>query len=403
MLPRVLLITDAQVARAGRGNSEALVRLFDRYPADKLLIAQTEGHIKPEALRLSCLGYHRWTVPWDRLLSTRLQGFAQIAKVLAFALGWRYWLGQARALAPEAIVTLCQNSGWLLAVRLARELDVPLHIIVHDGPQHFELTKPLIGNFMKRFFIAACHQASSRWSICAELDAHLTELTGVSGQIMLTIRAANDETWLPAQETSERNDAIYFGGLNSPSVLNLLQELGKAMYGFGGRLKVFGAVSPSIQSLPVWKMRSFEFQGSFADRDTFLADCRRQAALLFLPFHFGDSDMEFSFPSKLIDYTLAGLPILVQAPALSPIGKWCRANPAAVEFVDSPDSDTMRLALGRIVSSLEHRQSLATSALAAGARDFAQEPNWQAFQAALCASSATNGGTLHKDVPESAF
>lgn len=394
-LPRLLLISNEPVARGLRGNSEALVRLFDRYPADLLMIAQTQGKLPPVEKRLPCLGYHLLTVPWDRLTSTRLNNAAQVAKVAAFGHGCRQWRAAARALAPDAIVALCQNNGWLLASRLARDLDVPLHLIVHDGPQHFQLYRPMIGPFMKRSFRAACRQASSRWSICAELDAHLTEMTGVPGQVMLPLRAADDVILPPAPETSERKDAIYFGGTNSPSVLTQLQALGKTMTASGGRLQVFGGVSPLIQSLSDWKNRSFDFGGSFPDRNVFLELCRQRAAFLFLPFPFGETNMEFSFPSKLIDYTVAGLPILVQAPAASPIGKWCLANPSAVEFVDSPSEDAVRPAVSRIMSSPEHRQSLAVGALAAGARDFAHQPNWQAFQTALLESVA-QGRIVHQ-------
>lgn len=402
-LPHILVIADEPIVRTLRGNSEALIRLLDRYPADLLTIAQTQGNLQREELRLFCLGYYRWTVPWDRLFFTRLRGLAQVAKIVTYKLSWHRFLGAARRLAPDAIVTLAQNNGWLLAARLARELDVPLHIIVHDGPEHFQLTRPLIGPFMKKEFIAACQQAHSRWSICAELDAHLTEMTGVPGQVMLPLLAADDVIWPPALETAARRDAIYFGGINSASVLTLLQSVGDAMSSSGGNLRVFGGVSPSIQSLPEWEKRSFDFAGSFADRNSFLADCRLKAAFLFLPFPFGETDMDFSFPSKLVDYTLAGLPIVVQAPAASPIGKWCIANPGAVEFVDSPDAGAMVRAVQRILASAEHRQSLSIAALAAGARDFAHEPNWQAFQAALCASGASKQRERPKIGPKTAL
>ena len=100
--------------------------------------------------------------------------------------------------------------------------------------------------------------------------------------------------------------------------------------------------------------------------------------------------MSFSFPSKMVvDYTLAGLPIIVQAPPLSPIGAWCGDHPQAALFVGEPGREALSRVLSTLLGSEDLRLRLAHGAVQAGAKSFAFKPHWQRFIEAICASTNT--------------
>lgn len=387
ILPKLLLISDAPLTSSGRGNSEALLRLFDNYPKQRLHFAQTRGELPALERRMLCAGYHDWSVPWDRLLHTRLSKFANILKATHHRFFSKMAESAARELAPDAIVTLVHGNGWVLARRLAATLRVPLHLIVHDGPSHFHLEYPLIGSWLRREFTQACQQAYSRWSICTALDQHITQLTCVPGHVLPPMRAKEDQRLKSDTLFSDSSDGVYFGGLSSVSITAMMNNLSNILRHFDATLHVFGGVAPHVVTSPEWKNRKFRYHGPFDDRSAFLDHCRKNYGFMYLPFSFLDQSTRLSFPSKLIDYTLVGLPILVQAPRSSPIGVWCAENPNAALFVGEPGVDSLMPTVHDIVKRGRLRIHLANGAFNAGERDFAFEANFDRFVNVISTSS----------------
>jgi hypothetical protein len=79
---------------------------------------------------------------------------------------------------------------------------------------------------------------------------------------------------------------------------------------------------------------------------------------------------EVNFPSKLTDYTAAGLPILMWAPPYSGGGRWALENPDTVALADQPDIACLRAAVDRLVSDPDTRRRAGQAALDAGRRYF---------------------------------
>jgi len=380
---RLLVLSDVPVIAGSRGNSEALARLLEYYPSESLVIVQTQGVMPLPEQRIPCLGYHRWAVPWDRFLRTRLSVPANILKTYCHRFGWKRYVRAAEDLAPDAIISLVKGNGWVLAARIAAALEIPLHLIIHDGPSHFQLNQPLSGGWLTNAFKDACQQAATRWSICAALDQHITEMTGVPGQVLPPFRKRGDKG-TPTDSLSVSNkDAVYFGALESSSITAMMNDLARVMERLGGRLHAFGGVSPNVAASNAWQNRQFTHHGAFDDRDAFLKICRVSYGFMYLPFSFDDLSTEFSFPSKLIDYSLVGLPILIQAPPSSPLGVWCIENSEAALFVREAGEQALGLAVRDLMNSPELRLRLAHGALAAGARDFEFDANCKRFYEAI--------------------
>ena len=78
--------------------------------------------------------------------------------------------------------------------------------------------------------------------------------------------------------------------------------------------------------------------------------------------------MELSFPSKLTDYTAAGLPMLIYGPPYCSAVRWARENAGVAEMVDDENPKGLTEALHRLAASPVHRNALGTHALNVGRR-----------------------------------
>lgn len=392
-LPRLMLISDVPVCFGASHGSEALVRLFQHYPSDHLIVVQTQGPMPEPERRLPDQAYHVWQLPWDRLLRTRLNVIGTIMQAIHHRyLFWRF-VTAVKAAAPAAIVTLVHANGWVLARRIAAQLSLPLHLIVHDGPDHFQCNSLIVGKMMRQEFQLACRQAASRFSICAALDRHIEQIIGIKGQIMPPLQCRDDKTPERVAAKDTGSQAVYFGSLNSVSITAMINDFAHELARFGGALHAWGGLSPNIKASVPWKDRVFQHHGAFADRNQILAYCRRSCHYMYLPFSFVDENTSFSFPSKLVDYTLVGLPIIVQAPPSSPIGVWCADHPEAALFIGEPGREALGRAISTLLSSEDLRMRFAHGALKAGQESFSFKPHWQRFIKAIRSNTHTTQAT----------
>jgi hypothetical protein len=88
--------------------------------------------------------------------------------------------------------------------------------------------------------------------------------------------------------------------------------------------------------------------------------------------------MMISFPSKLTDYTAAGLPLLVQGPGYCSAVRWALENPGVAEVVSDLSPAALEAAVARLKDS-SHRLSLAHRAIDVGGRYFSQDFAFETF------------------------
>jgi hypothetical protein len=96
---------------------------------------------------------------------------------------------------------------------------------------------------------------------------------------------------------------------------------------------------------------------------------RGEADALFVPMSFEDADranMRISFPSKLTDYTGAGLPLLICGPEGCSAIRWARENPGVAEVVSEETEEALVAAVTRLANEPPYRLALATKAMAVG-------------------------------------
>jgi hypothetical protein len=102
--------------------------------------------------------------------------------------------------------------------------------------------------------------------------------------------------------------------------------------------------------------------------------------------------MTTSFPSKLIDATQLGLPVVVWGPEYCSAIKWARSGNRALCVTD-PNPSALREALEGFAASPSELQRLAKSACDAAAADFNYERIQLQFMDALKRAEQHAGGT----------
>ena len=388
---KIAFVSDEPVAFGMRGNPEALARLLSAYPSDKLVIFQTSGSLPPEEQRIKGVKYILNRSCWDRLLKTRFYKIGLILRAINYLFFYQPLLRDLRHFSIDSIVTLIHSNSWMLATGVSRKLNLPINLIVHDGPDNFCFNLPLMAPLIRRELLRACRQAHSRWSISQSLEQYFQIFSGIPGEVLPPLRRSSDKSPVPlSQDLLESNDVVYFGALCFPSTLEMLNKFSDVLKLFNGNLYVYGGISPAISKHIEWSARRFNFMGSFSDRGHFFSICRQKYKFMYLPFSFTENAIKWSFPSKIVDYTLIGLPILLQAPSESPIAAWCANWEGSLVHVAENDQLMLANAVSTLLTSKELRLKIARAGIEASEASFSFQQNTSYFYNRIRKSAKKN-------------
>jgi hypothetical protein len=172
----------------------------------------------------------------------------------------------------------------------------------------------------------------------------------------------------------------------------LIAEVAKRLEVRGGSLLLYGPHSP--QDLKRWGLdRQNVFPQGLTDPTELISRLRKEADFVFVPMAFeagrADYNMRVGFPSKLVDYTAAGLPLLIWGPGDCSAARWAQLHAPVAEVVTSEDLGLIDAALGRLEQP-QHRERLGAAAAEVGKKLFAYENCVATFFRAL-ANGRQNG------------
>jgi glycosyltransferase involved in cell wall biosynthesis len=233
-------------------------------------------------------------------------------------------------------------------------------------------------------FADVYRQAQSRLCVSPAMSRFYEERYGKPAQVIYPSRALDCPAFEDPPERLSRNDqpfTIAFAGtINSNGYIQALLALQNALKPVGGRLLIFGPLTPIRFDDP-----GTEVCGLLSAADL-ITRLHAEADALFVPMSFDESEranMEMAFPSKLADYTATGIPLVVYGPAYCSAVTWARENHGAAETVES-ELDLAN-AITRLAHDPAHRISVGRRALDVGREYFMHERARQVFHQALSA------------------
>ena len=381
-MPRLLYLADVPVESSQHG-SALMFRALETYPAERLRIVETGSPSEPPR-RLKGVAYTSMPIgrrPW---LDSRFHGEYS---------AWLTWRAPSRAgrvvaslrdFEVEAVATVAHGFGWVTAAEVARRLQVPLHLIVHDDWPRASAIVAACRPWLERTFSRVYRKAASRLCVSPNMAEEYERRYGVAGRLMYPSRS-KDCPVFPAKAARPIGDedmVIGYGGNSSSQMVDCLIALASALPGARTRLALFGNFEEDSQRRLIAALPGIEFHG-FVPHQEMIRGLREVADVLFVPMSFAAAHRELSFPSKLTDYTAAGLPLLINAPSNSAAVRWAREHGDVAEIVDQPAAGLLRAAIDRLREDAGRRDRLAANAVTAGHRSFDSAGARAALAAAL--------------------
>ena len=388
-LPRLLYLSNVPVEASYHG-SALLYRLFSDYPRDKLRILEgSTPHASQPARRVTGVSYglfpsgmrqvlRSWLLlPYGSWLTWRAESWAH--KVARFLSGFQ----------PEAVLTVAHGPLWLTAAAFARQRGLPLHLICHDDIGVTMHLVPAWRPGLEKKFARVYRQASSRLCVSPYMRDDYRQRFGVDATVLYPSRAADglsfDSPPERLQQPCSKLTVAFGGTINSLGHARALQDLAQALQQVGGRLLIFGPLTTANAESMGMVSPNIELRGLHTSTDMIKA-LREEADALVVTMSFaaGDSQaMRTNFPSKLADYTAAGLPLLIYGPPDSSAVVWAKENAPVAEVVTATGVEPLLLALRRLREDADHRVALAEAAIRVGATFFAPERARETFLGAV--------------------
>lgn len=385
-LPRMLYVGDVAVESTVAG-SALLYRLLQNYPAGRLRIAEGDVSGSQRQRRLHGVVYEEFKVGVRRLLHTRFHNlYSSVLHLTAPARAGK--LNRVCAdFRPEAVLTVAHGYSWLTAARLSMKARVPLHLIVHDDWVSVQqsVLPAAVHRKLRRDFGEVYRHATSRLCVSPYMEEEFSERYGAAGTVLYPSRAAGvtDYAAPPRRHTTRGKLVFAFAGtINTRGYAQSLAVLASVLGAEGCELIVYSNLNGD-------GIRDCGLEGGHVEVrpivpfGELLERLRDEVDVLFVPMSFAAEDaqnMRLSFPSKLADYTLAGLPLLIWGPGTCSAVRWARENPGVAEVSDAPGAEALRQAVVRLKSDARYRLALAETALEKGREFFAHDVALRKFQ-----------------------
>lgn len=369
---RLLYVGDVPVESSQHG-SALMFRALESYPAGRLRIVETGAPSEP-ARRLQGVVYRHFPIARRRWLDSRLHGLYSAWVTLTAPSRARAVIGALDGFAPDAVLTVGHGFGWLTAGRVAALINRPLHVVVHDDWPRLSAITRIARPWLEHVFARVYRSATSRLCISPYMAEEYERRYGASGSVMYPSRSTQCQVFAakPARVIGQDAMVIGYGGNSSPDIMSCLRTLAACLEDSGARLAIFGPFGAEQQQELLAISVRVTFHG-FVPFNQMIAGLRDVSDLLFVPMTFNAAErdnMIVSFPSKLADYTAAGIALLVYGPEYSSAVRWAAAHADAAEVVSNAGTEPLRRALQCLRHDVERRQHLADGAVAAGAACF---------------------------------
>jgi glycosyltransferase involved in cell wall biosynthesis len=373
-LPRLLYIGDVPVEASSHG-SALLYRLLQGYLPEKLMVI--EGNLQkptPER-RLPRVQYRLLNLGWERPLNSRFNRY------------WSPWLtcmarfknpaveNLVQDFAPDAVLTVHHGYSWITAARFAERRGLPMHLILHDDWNRLAPFAELCRPWLDRQFGKVYRQAASRLCVSPYMAEAYEQRYGAKGAVLYPSRDRNVTRFERPPERL-RNQPVkftvaYAGNIFAQGYWDALRRAADVLKPQNGRLILFSPHTREQARARGLVSENVECRG-FIKSEELIGRLREEADALFIPMSFDHADranMEISFPSKLADSTIPGLPLLIFGPDYCSAVRWARENPGTAEVVNHEVSADLAAAFLRLAEPV-HRWRLAEAALLNGSKYF---------------------------------
>ncbi len=222
-----------------------------------------------------------------------------------------------------------------VAVGFSQRYDVPLSVIIHDNPEHFCPSAHEAKN-VRRHYNRVISKAHQNWFASPQL-AELFNQTDTRSSILPPIPEGwkGKSEWNPAH--ADQPLLVYAGNLWDVQ-LSLLGTIAEETAAAGGRLLLIVKKTPAVEAF--CQKYPVEWKSPYSENKDALDYISQNATALLVSYTESSDIMPWiktSFPSKLVEYSHLGVPVLIIAPADSAVAIWANEG----QYPDSIAPDDM--------------------------------------------------------------
>ena len=390
-LPRLLYIGDVPVESSYHG-SALIYRLLQNYPLGKLCIVEAGLDCSQMERRLENAQYQFYPLPLARLQNTRFNHLYTSLNLLWATSRVHQFQALMTEFKPEAIMTVTHGASWITAARLTKKYKTPLHLLCHDDWVCDPFTSLHLKNWKGRIFGKIYRTAVNRFCVSPFMSEKYERLYGATGTVLYPSRDPNTPVF-NVTKTPAVDDHIftvaYAGSFATRNYVQQLVTISHLLEIIGGRLLLFGPINEADLLNTGINVSHVSIGGMLSSAEL-VQRLNKEADVLFLPMSFEEADLDVmatGFPSKLTDYTAAGLPLLIWGPESSSAVKWAADEPNVAAVVTKPESELMAEMLRELKENCEWRRELAAKSIEVGNKYFHPNIASETFYSNLIGSS----------------
>jgi hypothetical protein len=228
---------------------------------------------------------------------------------------------------PEVVLTVLWGHASFTAAQLAKAWRAPLAVIVHDLFRETALP-PHLANDGDKLMRAVLCGAARVWPVSDEMFDQIRLLCPPG--VLRTLAPVAAQNIAPAGGWPARFRAApviaHAGALHAHHV-DYLAAVARAVAKYGGSLLVLASAdNPALEQLRATGA-PFRHQPFFATSAEALRFLAAEASALTIMYPLDPKFYRFpptGFPSRLIEFSHLGLPILIAAPPNNPVNRWAR-------------------------------------------------------------------------------
>ncbi len=399
-LPRLAYIGDVPIEYSFHG-SLLLYRLLEHYPKDKLLIIEAGPTASQPDRRIPAVSYH--ALPcyrFARLLTTRFRKSANFLNALLAPTHTSRIHKLLCSFRPQAILTVTHGASWLAAADYAQCHAIPYHLICHDEwltvfplPKHL---CPAFDRLFKRYY----RQAASRLCVSRYMVEDYEERYQAQGIALYPSRGKDQPIHLTPPERLKESYPLTVAYVGSVYKDDSLQVMARQLQKINGQLYLYGTYTEAHARNDGFYEPNMVFRG-YIPSHQLIHVLRDEVDVLYVVMNFSLSlrtTVSTAFPSKLVDYTAIGLPLLIRGPDYCTAIRWAQEHPGVAETVTDPSPEALLDALRRLQSP-HHRIALAQKAIEVGQPLFSYENAWHTFTSALLSPETLSNLHSHPSLP----
>lgn len=380
--PKIIYISDVPIEYSSAGGL-FMYRLLEDYPSDKLLIVQTRPSLNE--LKLKNVEYHVLDRNFvDRIRYSRFHKVSVLLDIATNLFIPNLIKRVINQFQPQAVVTVTHRLGWMMAQKVSKKYRLPLHLILHDDFLNSNYGESWFKRYLGRKFKYTYLAAKSRLCISPYMEEFYQNEYKVKGQVLFPLQGKFDRRIeiRELQETQKNLNFCYAGSLHTGDFLPMLNMFAKILLELNHRLTIFATIDePLFNSFDYLKLSHVSLK-PFSDREEVNKNLFENSNVNIILSSFQHEHLfRLNFPSKLADYTLVPVPILIWGHPSSGVVRW--ANEIGYEGVLLTQGENSIREIILKLEVMKFRSELLNVVFKASIESFSYAKNFESFLKSL--------------------